>query len=214
MFNEDELLPLSGLQHLIYCTRRAALVHIEGAWADNAYTVEGVHTHERVDEAGPRQEERGLVRIVRRMPVRSLVLGLIGVADVVEFRRESPGDAERAVPVEYKRGTRKRERAFEVQLCAQALCLEEMLGAPVPTGALYFGRSRRRLEVIMDASLRDETREAARRLHEIVAAQVTPPFEPGPKCRHCSLAGPCGIELAGARRAMTYVEELFGAEGV
>lgn len=213
MYDEDELLPLSGLQHLVYCARRAALVHVEGEWADNRYTVEGVHLHERVDGAAPVCEWREGVRIVRRMPLRSLELGLSGTADLVEFHRDTPGDAERALPVEYKRGARKRERAFEIQLCAQALCLEEMLGRPAPTGALYYGESRRRLELPMDATLREETRDAARRLHEIVDRGVTPPFERGPKCERCSLAGPCGIRLARARRpADTYVERLFAPE--
>lgn len=214
MYDEDALLPLSGLQHVTYCARRAALVHVEGEWADNVYTVQGNHVHERVDETGAVHEVRAGVRIVRRMALRSLALGLSGIADLVEFEGDAESDGARVIPVEYKRGTRKHERAFEVQLCAQALCLEEMLGRPVPIGALYFGESRRRLEIDLDEALREETRAAARRLHEIAASGVTPPFEPGPKCEKCSMAEPCGIRFARTRRsAAEYVELLFAEDG-
>jgi len=132
---------------------------------------------------------------------------------VVEFH-PAPGDRPPTpVPVEYKRGERRQEDAFEVQLCAQALCLEEMLGVPVPAGAVYFGLTRRRLPLLFDEGLRERTRAAAQRLHAIVASGVTPPFEPGPKCEKCSLAVPCGIRFARARRpAARYVEALFAEE--
>ena len=215
MYAEDDLLPLSGLQHLTYCARRAALVHVERLWAENVYTAEGRHLHERVDEAGPPREALGGVRVVRRMPLRSLALGLSGTADVVEFHPgAATGGPQVPLPVEYKRGQRRQEDAFEVQLCAQALCLEEALGVPVPEGAVYFGLTRRRLPVPFDAALRERTREAAHRLHAIVASGRTPPFEPGPKCEKCSLAGPCGIRIARARRpAARYLDALLAEDG-
>lgn len=211
MYAEDDLLPLSGLQHLTYCARRAALVHVERLWAENVYTAEGRHLHERVDETGPPREAFGGVRVVRRMPLRSLALGLSGTADVVEFHPSAAdGGPQVPLPVEYKRGQRRQEEAFEVQLCAQALCLEEMLGASVPEGAVYFGLTRRRLPVLFDDALRARTRAAARRLHAIVASGVTPPFELGPKCDKCSLAGPCGIRIARARQsAGRYLDALL-----
>lgn len=214
MYVEDDLLPLSGLQHLTYCARRAALVHVERLWAENVYTTEGRHLHERVDDTGPPREAFGGVRVVRRLPLRSLALGLSGIADVVEFHPTASGGPLTPLPIEYKRGQRRQEDAFEVQLCAQALCLEDMLGVSVPEGAVYFGLTRRRLPVPFDDGLRERTREAARRLHEIVASGLTPPFEPGPKCEKCSLAGPCGIRIARARRpAGRYVDALFTEDG-
>src|SRR6266567_7026185 len=144
MYDEEDLLPLSALQHLVFCERQCALIHIEGVWADNALTVEGSHLHDRVDEMGPRIESRGDLRIARGVALRSLRLGLSGRADVIEFHRVTEGGVElagvsglwRPFPVEYKRGRPKRDRCDEVQVCAQARCLEEMLETAVPAGAL------------------------------------------------------------------------------
>jgi CRISPR-associated exonuclease Cas4 len=134
------------------------------------------------------------------MALRSLELGLIGVADVVEFRpaeaNGGDGDAPRPYPVEYKRGRPKCADHDRVQLCAQALCLEEMLGVAIPEGALYYGKSRRREVVPLDAALRETTREAAARLHELIRSRATPPAEPGEHCRGCSLAELCLPRLA------------------
>ena len=139
MFTEDDLLPISALQHLLFCERQCALIHVEGLWADNVLTVEGTHMHRRSDEGA--DEKRDGVRIVRALPLRSLRLGLAGRADVVEFHRGEPGAAWAPFPVEYKRGRAKRERCDQVQLCAQALCLEEMLGVEIPAGALFYGQA-------------------------------------------------------------------------
>ena len=128
-FAEDALLPLSALRHLLFCERQCALIHVEGLWAENRLTVEGRHLHERADSG--RSESRPGVRIARTLPIRSLRLGLIGRADVVEFHDAGPGAPPRVVPVEYKRGRPKLDESDRVQLCAQALCLEEMLGVRV-----------------------------------------------------------------------------------
>lgn len=204
MFSEDDLLPISALQHLEYCPRRCALVHVEGLWAENAQTAEGRLLHERVHAASA--ENSAGVRVVRGLRLASLRLGLSGVADVVEFQ---PDDAGRWLPypVEYKRGKRKPEMSYRVQLCAQALCLEEMLAVAVPAGALYHGQSRRRQEVALDEALRERTESLARRLHELVAAGRTPPPKYGPKCRYCSLAGRCIPKLPPGRSARQYVAE-------
>jgi CRISPR-associated exonuclease Cas4 len=203
VFAEDDLLPVSGLQHLLYCERQAALIHLERIWVDNSFTVEGTHLHERAD--GGEGESRGDLRIVRGLPLRNARLGLSGKADVVELRRLGPGqEASEAgasfpgvpglwqpFPIEYKRGRPKSHRADEVQLCAQALCLEEMLGVPVPAGALFYGKPRRRTEVAFDRSLRQLTEEAAARFHEIMESGVTPSPVHGPKCERCSLLDVC-----------------------
>jgi CRISPR-associated exonuclease Cas4 len=163
MYNEDDLLPISALQHLLFCERRAALIYVESLWNENRFTVEGHHLHDRAHDS--ETEVRGNVRIARGLMLRSLRLGLSGKADVVEFHLVSDDNSNGTklegiqglwtpFPVEYKRGRLRHEREFEVQLCAQALCLEEMLNVPIPSGALYYGKTARRLEVAFDESLR------------------------------------------------------------
>jgi len=190
-YTEDDLLPLSGLQHLAFCERQCALIHIEQAWAENLYTAEGRVLHERVHEAD--QTTRGEIRIEYSMPLRSLRLGLIGKADVVEFHRirDSNGDRWRPFPVEYKRGRPKKADVDRVQLCAQALCLEEMLGVEVPSGALFYGKTRHREDVDFDARLRSETEETAKRFHALIEARVTPRPVYGKQCDTCSLKDLC-----------------------
>jgi CRISPR-associated exonuclease Cas4 len=148
---EDGLIPLSALQHYLFCPRQCALIHVEQMWAEDAATAEGRLLHEKVDAGGG--ETRPGVRIARSLAIRSLALGVVGKADVVEFH----GRAGRPFPVEYKRGRPKSHRADEVQLCAQAICLEEMFGSAVETGALFYGETRRRSAVTFDADLREIT---------------------------------------------------------
>ncbi len=151
----DDLLPLSGLQHLVFCERQFALIHVEGLWAENTLTISGRQLHERADLPG--QSLGAAVRVARALPLRSDRLGLAGKADVVEFHREADVDAGilwRPFPVEYKRGRPKPGGADEVQLCAQAICLEEMLGLEVPRGALFYGSTRRRKAVAFTLALR------------------------------------------------------------
>ena len=151
MYSEDELLPLSALQHLLFCERQCALIHIEQAWSENLFTAEGRIMHERVDSGG--RESRGAVRLAYGLALHSFRLGLAGKADVVEFHRDGAGNWQ-PFPVEHKRGRAKKENWDRVQLCAQAICLEEMLGTAVPAGALFYGKSRRRQDVVFDAELR------------------------------------------------------------
>jgi CRISPR-associated exonuclease Cas4 len=214
--DDDHLLPLSGLQHLVFCERQAALILVERAWADNSRTIEGKRLHRRTDEAGPRCERRGELVVLRSLGLVSLDLGLIGVADVVELRRADDGKWATVIPglegcwslapVEYKRGRPKPDRCDEVQVCAQALCLEEMFGVEVPAGALYYGTPRRRTEVCFDADLRDLVRNSSRRLHEIVDHGITPRGELQPKCRSCSLIEICIPGMFARASAGDYVE--------
>jgi CRISPR-associated exonuclease Cas4 len=177
-----ELLPLSGLQHLAFCPRQWALIHLEQAWAENRLTAEGRLLHETVDLPG--HVQRHSVRIVRGLMLESRNLRLSGRADVVEF---TPAPC----PVEYKRGKRKPNDCDLVQLCAQALCLEEMFAVPVPTGAIFYGQPRRRIEVAFTAELRKRTQELAALMHELFTARVTPPARPAEHCRNCSLVDIC-----------------------
>lgn len=193
-FTEDDLLPLSALQHLLFCERQCALIHIEGLWVENRLTVEGRHLHDKAHE-GP-SETRAGARITRGMALRSFRLGLVGKADVVEFPE---GGA--PLPVEYKRGRPKKHQADKVQLCAQALCLEEMLETAVPAGALFYGRTRRRLDVPFDDGLRRLTEETAGRLHALIGSGRTPPAVREPKCGSCSLLSVCLPGAMGPRRS-------------
>lgn len=220
LFSADDLRPLSALQHLVFCERQCALIHLEQQWVENRFTAEGKLLHERADEMG--SESRGERRIARALAIRSRRLGLSGRADAVEFHRLESGDGGarlpgsaagwRPYPVEYKRGKPKRHRADEVQLCAQALCLEEMLGVEVPAGALYYGRKRRRHPVRFDAELRALTETTARRLHELLAAGRTPKAVRQPKCDDCSLLEVC-LPAAPESSARGYVERLFRPQG-
>lgn len=203
MYSEDELLPLSALQHLLFCERQCALIHVEQVWSENRLTVEGRIMHERVHEAD--NETRGDLRIVRGLRLRSLRLGLTGQADVVEFHRQ--GDAWIPFPVEYKRGRPKPDICDEVQLCAQALCLEEMLGVAIPEGAIFYGQPRRRHPVTLDETLRAHTEAAAARLHELLARGLTPPGQYEKKCDNCSLLSLCMPRMTGASKsAARYLE--------
>jgi CRISPR-associated exonuclease Cas4 len=185
---EDALIPLSALQHYLFCPRQCALIHVEQVWAENAATTEGKLLHERVDAGGA--ERRPGVRIERGVALRSLALGVAGRADVVEYHGRPPCP----YPVEYKRGKPKPHRADEVQLCAQAMCLEEMSGLAVPEGALFYGENRRRTVVAFDAALRALTADVARQARAMIAGQVTPPPVLTPGCRRCSLQDVCAPE--------------------
>jgi CRISPR-associated exonuclease Cas4 len=182
---EDALIPLSALQHHLFCPRQCALIHVEQQWAEDGATAEGRIFHERVD--GGQGETRPGVRIARGVALRSMTLGVSGRADVVEF----VGRPARPFPVEYKRGKPKAHRADEVQLCAQAVCLEEMSGQPVPEGALFYGQTRRRVSISFDAVLRALTAETAAGARANLLAGSTPPPVPIPGCRQCSMLDLC-----------------------
>ena len=185
---DDDPIPLSALQHHLFCPRQCALIHVERLWAENALTAEGRLAHDAVHE--PKSERRQGVRTVTGMPLRSAALGVAGVADVVELHQTPAGLA--PFPVEHKRGRPKAHRADEVQLCAQAICLEEMLGIPVPAGALFYGRTRRRQDVAFDAPLRGLTARVAAEIRELVASGRTPPARyEAKRCDACSLFELC-----------------------
>ena len=185
MFSDEDLLPLSALQHFLFCERQCALIHIEQVWMENLSTIEGELLHKRA-HSGSREGRPGK-RTEFGMPVRSLELGLSGKTDAVEYGADGS-----VLVVEYKRGRSKAGGADEVQLCAQALCLEEMRGEAIGEGALYYGKTRRRKAVPFDSQLRERTRSTAIRLHEFVRAGRTPlPVYSTAKCPRCSLLGFC-----------------------
>lgn len=203
---EQELIPVSALNQYIYCPRRCALIHIEQLWAENLFTVEGKIMHEKVDTAN--RESRGNVRIEFGTPLRSLKLGLIGRADVVEFHKQ--GNKWIPFPVEYKRGKPKLDSSDKVQLCAQAMCFEEMMGAEIPEGALFYGLTRHRYDVKFDVALRKETEETAKRLHELIESGITPKAEYSARCEKCSLVEQCLPRVS--RKASSYLAKIVEEE--
>ncbi len=209
MFAEDDLLPIAALQHLAFCERQWGLMYVEQIWADNRLTAAGQVEHQRVDSADT--ESRGTLRTVFSLRLRSLRLGLTGRADACEFHLVGDGSEGarldgvdglwRPFPVEHKHGRPKLGVCDEVQLCAQALCLEEMLGVPVPAGALFYGKPRRRSGIVFTAELRAETGRLAARLHEMTRLAVTPGGVYEEKCESCSLLTQCMPKTAGAGRS-------------
>lgn len=216
---DDDFLPLRALNDFLFCDRRAALHFIENLWIENQFVFEGLKKHARAHDEGIAEDCHGGARVVRAMWLRSDQLRLIGKADVVEYRPTTPvgvaprcpGDPrETPYPIEYKRGKRKRWDNDDVQLCAQGLCLEEMLGVSVPAGAVFHVSSRRRREVVFDEALRRMTTETAARLHELVAGGKTPPPVVKARCKGCSLVDVClPRTLSRADRAACYVRKLY-----
>jgi len=204
MFDDSETIPISALQHYAFCPRQCALIHVERAWAENRLTAEGRLLHEATAEIGT--EKRRGVRVVTAMPLVSRRLGVSGIADLVEMHRDEDGRW-RPFPVEYKRGKPKAHRADEVQLCAQAMALEEMFGVTLETGALFYGETRRRLEVPLDATLRELTAALASNIRAMIASADTPrPVYEKRKCGACSLHDICRPKpLARARSAADWL---------
>ncbi len=202
-YEVDEFIFLSALNHYLYCPRRCALIHIEQIWNENLFTSEGMIMHEKVDTA--KKESRGKVRIEYNMPLRSVKLGLVGKADVVEFHKD--GDMWIPVPVEYKRGKPKQDYTDRVQLCAQALCLEEMMAVQIPKGALFYGQTKHRQEVEFDCTLRKKTEDAAKELHSLISSGNTPKPEYSRKCTNCSLVDICLPKIS--RKASNYLMKMI-----
>jgi CRISPR-associated exonuclease Cas4 len=224
MDKDDDFLLLSGIQHIAFCERQFALIHVEQAWAENVRTVEGKHLHERTDNPFA-DETRKDFRVVRAMPVVSRRLGLRGVADVVEFHQAGIFQAGevcklenrkgwwRPVPVEYKRGRPKRDDRDAVQLCAQAIALEEMLQIKIACGYLYYGQTKHRQEIRIDDELRRHTEELAMRMHRLVQAGETPKAPKGKRCTECSLIEQCQPQLTNRHRSViAYLERMCRVE--
>lgn len=197
MFDEADFIPISALQHYVFCKRRAALVHIEQIWQDNLATTEGNAMHERVHDE--MFESRGDVRFRTTMTLCSKSLGITGIADVVEFKRVDVSGIDikgipgvwQVFPIEYKRGTLHNEKAYETQLCAQALCLEEMLSTSVASGAIYWGETHRRQEIEFSQTLREHTVNTVEEVREFLLQGKTPLPRYDKKCKGCSLFDLC-----------------------
>lgn len=196
-YTQDDLLPLSGIQHFLFCRRQWALIHIEQQWKENALTAEGRIIHKRADDPFFTETRNGTVT-ARSVPVASYRLGFSGMCDVVEFIPSPDGvklpnrhGLFLPVPIEYKRGREKRDHSDETQLCAQAMCLEEMLSTSIPRGYLYYGETRRRVEIEFTAELRRLVQEMSAEMHNYYSRGYTPRVKPFKGCRSCSLADVC-----------------------
>lgn len=197
-------MPLSGLQHFLFCKRQCALIHVEQLWEENRFTAQGRVLHENAHN-GLDETDAGR-RITRGLRIVSRKLGLSGTADVVEF--DGKGKNTRIFPVEYKHGRPKTQHCDEVQLCAQALCLEEMTGTAVPEGALFYGGTKRRQSVLFTPALRELTQQTAEQFHELVRQGYTPPAVYTDKCASCSLETIC-LPRLNAHKASSYIQSLF-----
>lgn len=206
VYADVEFLPLSALQHYIFCPRQCALIHVEQVWVENRLTAEGRVMHDYVHEQTA--ESRKDIRIERGMPLRSVVLGLIGKADVVEFNRISGKWL--PYPVEYKRGKPKKDNSDKVQLCAQAMCLEEMLHVSIPMGSLFYGSTHRRTDIAFDVDLRTGTSDTAQQLHNLIASGKTPPAHYEKRCENCSLLEICLPRCVGdTARVSEYLDKII-----
>lgn len=196
-YSPDELLPLSGIQHFHFCLRQWALIHVERQWQENYLTMDGRIMHNRADDPFITESRDGMI-ISRSMPVASYSLGFYGLCDVVEFHQDGEGvtlfgrqGKFKPVPVEYKRGSEKQDESDLVQLCAQAICLEEMLSTSIPRGFLYYGKTRRRMEAEFTQSLRKKVAAMALEMHTYFQKGYTPQVKKTAACRSCSLKEIC-----------------------
>lgn len=194
-YPDDDLLALSGIQHFAFCPRQWALIHIEKLWAENVLTVEGQFLHEKADDPFFAETRQG-VRTVRALPVVSYELGLQGVIDVMEISDTGPGQTPQMTIIEYKRGRPKPDERDEVQICAQAMCVEEMLGVSLQYGFLFYGQTRRRVQVDYLPELRQKVKQYAAQMHETYSSGKTPSAVSSKKCRNCSMSDLCVPDLA------------------
>ena len=212
-FKEEEYLQLSGLQHFSFCRRQWALIHIEQQWAENLRTTDGRILHEKAHD-GSAREKRGDLIVTRDMSIHSPMLGISGSCDVVEFHRGTEGipmagqeGLWQPYPVEYKRGSPKSTDADKLQLCAQAMCLEEMLCCDIPEGAIFYGEIRRREVVDLDEELRGKVRSLLEQMHDLYRRSHTPKVKPTRGCNACSLKELCLPKLVKKRSVMDYLRK-------
>jgi len=218
MFTEDEFIHINLLQHYAFCPRQCALIYIENIWDENLFTIRGNILHEKVDSDA--DEKRDNLKIVRGLRIHSYRYGLVGKCDVVEIRSErvettrkgyANGDRRviKVLPVEYKAGKPKSSNIDKIQLCAQVLCLEEMLQTQITTGAFFYGAIRRREFITIDDQLRIETAKVIKEVHDILSANVVPHERYSPKCRNCSIINLCQPKAMNEKRLKEYTELLY-----
>ncbi len=201
-YSEDDFIHLGALQHYVFCPRQCALIHVEDAWRENVLTVRGKILHEQVDT--DTYESRGAIKIVRGLRIHSYRLGIVGRCDVVEFHADGS-----VLPVEFKAGKPKEDLSDKIQLCAQALCLEEMLTIKITRGAFFYGKIRRRVQVELDEELRKQTESVIAAVHELVRDKRVPMARYMAKCRNCSLLDICQPRAMNERKLTHYMSNLY-----
>ncbi len=213
MYAEEDYLMLSGIQHFAFCRRQWAMIHIEQQWAENYQTTAGELMHKKAHDEGS-FEKRGDLLIVRGLRISSHELGLSGQCDVVEFHQDQHGielfgydRTWNPIPVEYKHGSPKENNSDELQLCAQAICLEEMFQVRIPDGYLYYGENRRRSHVEFTDELRDDVQKAAKEMHALFQRGYTPNVKPTKQCKACSLESLCIPKLQKTIKVRKYIEQ-------
>jgi len=213
-YHEDDYLQLSGLQHFLFCCRQWALIHVENLWQENYRTVDGTLMHQNVHQEG-NVEKRGDRIIIRGMRVSSAVLGVSGQCDAVEFLKDPDGvtldrweGRWKPFPVEYKHGSPKEDLSDAAQLCAQAMCLEEMLCCQIDRGALYYGEIKHRQEILFTEELRGTVQSALAEMHELVKRGYTPRVKPRKGCNACSLKNLCLPKMNRAGSVEAYLKRM------
>lgn len=215
MYSEDDYIQLSGIQHFAFCKRQWGLVYLEQQWLENLKTAEGRIVHERAHDSFS-SEKRGNLIISRGIQISSKELGISGECDVVEFHRSDPESAQSAyipeyddyfkvIPIEYKRGTPKTEEFDRLQLCAQALCLEEMLCVDIPQGCIYYAETKRRQKVEFTDSLRNNVRNIISQIHDYTSRGTTPSAKRTKSCNACSVKDICLPQLEKKKSAKEYI---------
>ncbi len=216
MYNEDDYLMLSGLQHFSFCRRQWALIHIEKQWQENLYTTEGNIIHERVHDGSVHEKRKKIIK-TNAMNISSSRLGISGKCDLVEFHRCNKGitlfgveGKYRVVPVEYKSGEPKEGKDCDVlQLTAQALCLEDMLCCEIKEGYIYYDKTRHRMKIIFDEAIRKRTEEAITEMHELYRKRHTPLPKRTKSCNACSLKEICLPQLEKRKKASEYIKDML-----
>lgn len=212
MYDENDYLMISGLQHFMFCKRQWALIHVEQAWKDNVLTFEGQQLHQKADQPEIR-EHRGKTVVIRALRVHSATYGLTGVCDVVEFRRCSDGiqiqqatGKYQPVPIEYKHGHKKYDLSDTLQLLGEAICLEEMLGCVIDKGEIFYQETRRRETIAFTDELRAQFKQIVSEMHQYWQRRYTPRVKPGAWCRNCSLKEFCLPEMLKKRSVSSYLK--------
>lgn len=205
MYTEDDFIMISALQHYVYCPRQCGLIHVDDVWKENVFTVRGNILHEKVDT--DTYETRGNTKTVRGLRIHSYKFGITGRCDVVEFKETENGKI--ILPVEFKSGEPKEDISDKVQLCAQAICLEEMLNTTIKQGAFFYGKIRRRNIVEIDEELRTQTEKIIYAVREIVTSKKIPVAEYQTKCRNCSLQSICQPKAMNKKKLQNYINGLY-----
>lgn len=211
MYSEEDWLQLAGLQHFVFCRRQWALIHLEQQWEENLRTIDGEFFHERAHDE-QFKKRRGDLFTVRGLRIFSRELGVSGQCDVVEFRRSDEGiplnghDGKwKPYPVEYKRGKKKTDLSDQLQLCAQAICLEEMLCCSIMEGALFYGEERKREKILLTDDLREQVRTTAEQMHDLYSKRYTPRVKTSKKCGACSLREICLPQIMKCETVSEYI---------